>query len=122
MEQWLASPIQRGDQTGSRYVYPTINLDPAVLPAETQRGVYASLVRLDGEVFQGALYFGPRVVKDETHDVLEVYLLDFSGEVRADSVEFLLKKYIRGVLDFPNLDELKKQVAQDIEDVREALV
>lgn len=121
MEQWLQSQIQRGDQTGSRYVYPTINLDPAILPAETARGVYASMVKIDGAVFQGAAYFGPRVVKHETHDVLEIYVLDFSGEITVLAVEFLLKKYIRSVMDFPDLETLKTQVTQDIADVRKAL-
>lgn len=121
MLSWLNSAIQRGDQTGRKYVYPTINLNPAVLPTNTERGVYASLVKLADRQYKGALYFGPRKVKQETNDVLEIYLLDFAGEIKSDAVSFTLVKFIRGVMDFPSLAELRDQVSRDIMDVRKAL-
>lgn len=121
MQTWYFSNIVRGDQTGSRYVYPTINLDPTVLPATTKRGVYASQVKVAGKLYQGATYFGPRLVKKETSDVLEIYLLDYTGEMTAASVMFTMDTFVRGVLDFPSLAALREQVTQDISNVRKAL-
>ena len=121
MNEWYRSVIQQGDQTGSKYVYPTINLDPSVLPAQTKRGVYAGQVKWGEQLYQGALYFGPRVVKQEVNDVLEIYLLDFAGHPAQDTVEFTLAKFLRGVMDFPDLKVLRQQVTRDIEDVRKAL-
>lgn len=121
MPNWYSSAIVRGDQTGSRYVYPTINLDPSILSESIERGVYASLVKLADKTYQGALYFGPRVVKAETNDVLEVYLLDFAGETKVQSVNFTLAKHLRGVMDFPTLEDLRTQVTKDVEAVRKAL-
>ena len=121
MSDWYKSAIQPGDQTGSKYVYPTINLDPSVLPTDTERGVYASHVKWGKQTYQGALYFGPRVVKQETNDVLEIYLLDFAGHKAREAVEFTLAKFLRGVMDFPDLKALREQVTRDIEDVRKAL-
>lgn len=119
--RWFTATVGRGDQTGSRYVYPTINLDPALLPAGQARGVYASKVRLAGQTHSGALYFGPRVIKQETHDVLEIYLLDFEGDVYGRQVEFSLAHFIRPVQDFPTLEALREQVTRDIAAVRKAL-
>ncbi|HCR81478.1 MAG: Riboflavin biosynthesis protein RibF [Candidatus Pacebacteria bacterium GW2011_GWB1_47_8] len=118
MHNWYQSAIQRGDQTGSKHVYPTINLDPSVLPSDTQRGVWASRVKWGKAVYQGALYFGPRVVKGETNDVLEIYLLDFTGHTADKTVEFTLAKFLRGVMDFPDLTNLRQQVTKDIKNVR----
>jgi FAD synthase len=118
---WYTSTISRGDQTGSKYVYPTINLDPAVLPPDTERGVYASLVKLGSDQHHGALYFGPRLVKAETSDVLEIYLLDFAGEITLTEVTFQLVKFLRPVMDFPTLMALRDQVSEDIVKVRKIL-
>lgn len=121
MNSWYSSQIISGDQTGSKYVYPTINLMSDVLPADTKRGVYASLVRLGDQEYQGALFYGPRLVKDETNDVLEIYLLDFTGEINDTEVSFQLVRFLREVKDFSSLSELKKQVTEDIKQVRKAL-
>ncbi|OGJ41055.1 MAG: hypothetical protein A2411_01065 [Candidatus Pacebacteria bacterium RIFOXYC1_FULL_39_21] len=124
--QVYQSTVRHGDQTGSRFVYPTINLDPLVLPQTLKRGVYASLVTIAGRTYAGALYFGPRVVKKEKYDVLEIYLLNFTAgsnefELYDQSVEFSLKKFIRGVLDFAHLADLREQISKDILLVKEAL-
>lgn len=119
--QWFSGTVQRGDKTGSRYVYPTINLDSSILPSELTRGVYAVRVKIDGQTYQGALYFGPRLVKDEQHDVLEMYVLDYKNDVYGRRVEFILKQFIRTVRDFASLEDLKKQITADIEAVRKAL-
>lgn len=118
---WFSATVQRGDQTGSRYVYPTLNFNPDTVPSDLARGVYAARVKIDGAIYQGALYFGPRVVKDEEHDVLEVYVLGYEGDVYHQRVDFSLEQLIRGVRDFASLEDLKKQVTTDIEAVKKAL-
>ncbi|MFH2118202.1 MAG: riboflavin kinase [Candidatus Paceibacterota bacterium] len=117
------STVQRGDQTGRRFIYPTINLNPSVLSKSLKRGVYASRVTIADQTYFGALYFGPRVVKKEKHDVLEIYLLDFTSELElyGQPVEFSLEKFIRGVVDFPHLNDLREQISKDILAVKEAL-
>jgi riboflavin kinase/FMN adenylyltransferase len=83
--------------------------------------VYAANVKIDGRVYQGALYLGPRLVKDEQHDVLEVYVLDYEDEIYGRQVEFILRQFIRPVRDFVSLEDLKKQITADVEAVRKAL-
>ncbi|HEX9817587.1 MAG TPA: riboflavin kinase [Patescibacteria group bacterium] len=119
--QKYTAQVLRGDQIGRQINYPTINLNPLTLPPNLKRGVYASQVWVGGQAYQGALYFGPRVVKNEEFDVLEIYLLDFEGELYEQAVEFTLEKFIRGVMDFPTLEELRLQIKQDILAVKEAL-
>jgi riboflavin kinase/FMN adenylyltransferase len=112
-----SSEVFHGDKSGRTINFPTINLDPLVIPQDTKSGVYACLVEVSGNEFKGALYFGPRLVKSETHNVLEIFLLDFDKEIYGQTVKFCLEKFIRPVLDFASLDELKQQLQKDIEAV-----
>ncbi len=119
--QRYQAQVQAGDQTGRQLSYPTINLNPLLLPQTMKRGVYASWVWVAGRRYQGALYFGPRLVKDEEHDVLEIFLLDFSGELYGEEIEFTVEQYLREPRDFTKLEELGQQIDQDIKGVKEAL-
>lgn len=114
---WLEGRVLKGDQTGRTIGFPTINLLPAILDdriSTLEKGVHAAWVKIDGKLYRGALYFGPRVVKDETNDVLEIHILDFDKEVYGDSVSFQIKEFIRPIMDFESLEDLKDQIAKDI--------
>lgn len=120
MHTWHSSPIYHGDKQGRTISFPTINLDPNIWPADQQPGVYSVEVRI-GEpatAFQGALYYGPRTIQGETHNILEIYLLDFSQQVYGQTASFRLHKFIRPVIHFNSFEEMKPQIAQDVEAVR----
>lgn len=111
--------VQLGDQTGRTIGFRTANLDPFILSSEKlEHGVYVSTVTFAGKQYTGALYYGPRLVKQETHTVLEIHLLDFAGDIYGQNIEFTIGKFIRGVLKFSSLDGLKRQIADDIAAVR----
>jgi riboflavin kinase/FMN adenylyltransferase len=120
-QQWHTAVVRRGDQTGRQLSYPTINLDPSLLNQDLARGVYASWVKINEQLYRGALYFGPRLVKDEEDDVLEIYLLNFDGNLYDQQVSFSLVKHIRPVRNFETSAELKQQINQDVQAVKEIL-
>lgn len=115
------SQVFHGSKEGTKKAYPTINLDPQVLPTNLKKGVYASWVKIDNKVFPGAAYFGPRLVKNEHSDVLEIFVLDFSAQIYGREVEFSLEQYIRGVMDFTDFYLLKEQISKDIKDIKRSL-
>lgn len=118
---WLEGRVLKGDQTGRTIGFPTINLYPSILDdriSTLEKGVHAAWVRIDGKIYKGALYFGPRVVKDETHDVLEIHILDFDKEVYGDTASFQIKEFVRPIMDFESLEELKDQIAKDVASIR----
>jgi riboflavin kinase/FMN adenylyltransferase len=121
VRKFFKSVVIHGSKDGSKNSYPTINLDPNILNNSFEKGVYASWVRVGGDTFPGALYLGPRLVKNESHDVLEIYILDFSAEIYGEEVEFSLEKNIRNVMDFTDFSKLKEQIKRDIENVKEVL-
>ncbi len=121
----FSSPIFSGSKLGRTIGFPTLNLDPQVFPAGKQPGVYACLVWFTPATSPtkptstttshlGALYFGPRLINNETFNVLEVFVLDFNQDVYDKIATIQLKDFIRPPLDFNSFEEMKTQLEQDV--------
>lgn len=120
---FLSAVVEHGDRHGRTIGYPTINLDPTLWPEALEPGVYASYVTLDEKSYLGALYFGPRSIKGETKSVLEINLLDFTGDVYGQTVRVEIGEFIRAPIGYkPNQHdetELQQQINKDISTIRE---
>lgn len=110
---WLKAKVIKGKQIGRTLGLPTINLDNPSLLSGQNEGVYACLVKIDNNIHQGLLYYGPRLILNEKENILEIYLFDFDKDIYGQEVLFLVKDYIREVQNFPDFDAFKKQLASD---------
>lgn len=115
---WLTGKVQRGQQLGGKLGFPTINLDPTLLPATLTHGVYAAEVEYADKIYLSAAHFGPRKTLGEWKPTLEFHLLDFDQHIPGAIVRFRLLEAIRSTLRFESLDELKAQLKNDVETVR----
>lgn len=111
---WYESNVLKGNKQGRIIGYPTLNLDPLVLPGNFKKGVYASLLKYNGKVYKAALFFGPRTMFNESKNVLEIYVLDFSEEIYNKTVSFQIRNYIREVYNIASFESLKAQIKKDI--------
>ena len=120
---WISGVVLHGDQTGRTIDFPSLNLEPSLWPRnlQTKPGVYAAQVRIGKNKYLGALYYGPRLVKGETHNVLEIHVLDFAKDVYDQIVEFRVGKFVRPPMDFGSLASLKEQLASDVSIVKTTL-
>ena len=116
---WYRATVLQGQKTGRIIGFPTINLEASTIPDKTQTGVYSSIVKYAGTTYKGALYYGPRLVKNETKNVLEIHILDFNKEIYGEEIEFKLSRFIRVVQNFSGLEDLKHQLQIDISTVRQ---
>jgi riboflavin kinase/FMN adenylyltransferase len=76
-------------------------------------------VNIDGSVYQGAANVGLRpTVGDLVKPILEVHLLDFTGDLygRRIEVEFVTK--IRDEKKFTSLDKLVEGIQRDVKQIR----
>ena len=109
--------VVHGDERGRQIGFPTANVEvPATqcLPAD---GVYAGVARLaNGSTHQCAINLGrrPTFVEHADHSLLEVHLLDFSGDLYGERVQVTFTKFLRSERKFDGLDALKAQLAVDI--------
>ncbi|MEM6929979.1 MAG: bifunctional riboflavin kinase/FAD synthetase [Myxococcota bacterium] len=115
--------VVAGDQRGRTIGFPTANLRQ-VEGLPPARGVYATRAWLDGEARPSVANLGVRPTvdgEDAEQVVLEVHLLDFTGDLygRTITVEFV--DFIRGERAFDGLGSLKDQIARDAEAARARL-
>lgn len=105
-----------GDARGRTIGFPTANLD---LHHELRppRGVYGVRVALDGRAWFGLANIGVRPTFEETapRELLEVHLLDFSGDLYGRDLEVTFLVRLRGEQRFDGVEALKVQIAADRE-------
>ncbi len=111
---WYNAKVLPGSKEGRSIGFPTVNLDPNILVDSFKEGIYASRVKYDGKIYLGALYLGPRLVKEEKNIILEIHILNFKKEIYGEEIEFEVGKYIREIMDFKTMEELKSQIEKDI--------
>lgn len=118
---WYEGIVVEGDKIGRTIGFPTLNLDNPSIYNSQKEGVYSCIVKIKSELYKGALYYGPRLVRGETRPVLEIFVMNFSEAIYGETVSFLPIKFIRGVLKFDSFEKLKEQLHKDIEDSQKSL-
>lgn len=107
-----------GEQLGRRLGYPTLNLArsaPLVMPPD---GVYAGSAETPFGTFAAAVSIGLRPTVGGRHRTIEAYLIDYPGDdLYGRSVELALLHRLRDEMSFPTLDDLRAQMARDVERV-----
>jgi riboflavin kinase/FMN adenylyltransferase len=107
----ITGPVVAGKKTGQKLGFPTVNVQPApekLLPLD---GVYRGTVNWTGHSRAGAIFCGHRLV--------EVHILDFTGDLYGHSVTIEFQDRLRGVEKFPDEVALKKAIAADVAKVRD---
>jgi len=111
--------VVRGDQRGRTIGFPTANLDceSVLLPAD---GVYAVVMRVDGDLHRGVANLGVRPTFAAGRSV-EAHLFDFDGDLYDRDARVGFVKRIRGERKFDGIEALKAQIATDAAAARQAL-
>ncbi|MDO8955106.1 MAG: bifunctional riboflavin kinase/FAD synthetase [Gammaproteobacteria bacterium] len=110
----ISGYVQHGDKRGRLLGFPTLNLR-LIKPMAVQ-GVY--LVQAKGignEVRFGVANVGRRPTVDGKVQLLEVYLLDFSGDCYGKLIEVEFLDLIRLEQKFSSIEALKQQIAIDVQ-------
>ena len=114
--------VVRGEQRGRDLGFPTANLSidatEKLLPPS---GIYAVRGVLKRGVFPGALHLGPRPTFQGSPPSIELYLLDFDGEIYGEEVRVDFIRLLRPVRAFGSVASLVRQMERDVAEVRRAL-
>ena len=117
----IEGEVIHGDKRGRTIGVPTLNvaLGDYVRPAY---GVYATRTRLaDGRIVDGVASLGVRPMFQLETPLLEVWLLDFEGDLYGRTVETELVAFLRGEARFDGLEALKAQIDLDAARARDIL-
>lgn len=108
----VVGTVVGGAQRGTGMGFPTANV---VLPKSVvlAHGIYATFVTVAGKRHQGAAYLGTRPTFDNGPPVLEVFLLDFDGNLYGREIEIAFVDFIRSDRRFESMEALTVQIAAD---------
>ena len=109
-----------GKSRGSALGIPTANIKPdkELLP---DRGVYAVIVDLEGKRHQGVLNIGFNPTFCDKELSIEVYLLDFTGNIYGEKLNVLFVDRLRDEVKFDKPEQLVQQIKSDIDQARDIL-
>ena len=110
----ISGKVSHGDKKGRAIGFPTINigirrrLSPVL-------GVFNVLVEINKETYHGVCNVGKRPTVGGEKTLLEVYIFDFNREIYGERVAIVFKQKSREEMKFDSLEELKQQIAKDVE-------
>lgn len=116
----VSGKVIGGAKRGAGLGFPTANI-PLAKGTALAHGIYAVFVHVHGERFEGAAYLGTRPTFDNGDPILEVFLLDFDGDLYGREIEIEFIDYIRGDRRFETVEGLKGQMDKDVARARQSL-
>ena len=110
-----------GAGRGMELGFPTANLEIDSQQALPLDGVYATWAYIDDSAYQSMTNIGRRPTFDAGERTVEVYFLDYHGDLYDQELRIDIIERLRGEERFNTADELKKQVAEDVKQGRAIL-
>lgn len=111
----MMGPVVHGRANGRRHGMPTANLGFGPEKLLPPLGVYGGVARAAGQRVLGMTNVGRRPSADDLDQVtVETLLLDFAGDLYGEKLILELRTYIRPVMKFDDLDQVRQQIDRDI--------
>lgn len=107
-----------GNRLGRRIGFPTANIDMKEYP-DVVNGVYRSRVVVDGTPYLAITNIGVRPSVDGKRRLLETHLIGYRGLLYGLRLRVELFEKIRDEKRFESVEELRLQIAKDLETVKE---
>ena len=111
----LQGRVVPGTGRGVKLGFPTANLGIDQEQALPPDGVYISQARIDNQVYSSVTNIGKRPTFGSNERTVEVYLFDYHSDLYGRELEIDILERLRGEKKFNTAEELKKQIAEDVE-------
>ena len=118
---FISGAVIHGEKRGRELGFPTANirLDPS---CALKHGIYAVRADIDGRRVDGVASFGTRPMFDDGAPLLEIFLLDFEGDLYGKTLDVAFIGWIRHEQKFPSIEALKKNMIADVAQARASLL
>jgi len=116
---YLEGVVEKGAGRGRTIGIPTINIQPREF-VQPRVGVYVSETEIGGLKFRSVSNLGVSPTFGPDLEIkLETHIFDFDENVYGQSVRVELLQYLRDEKKFASVDELKAQIAIDMQKARD---
>lgn len=111
----IKGKIIHGESMGKKQGYPTANLSSEVLKDNNiSKGVYIANILLENKKYYGILVIGVPGIKIQKDGKVEVYLLDYRGDLYGKEIRIKPINKIRSLVTFKDNKDLLKRIKEDI--------
>ena len=108
------SKVIDGDRRGRTIGFPTANQKYPEELVRLRFGVYKTIVTVDGVQYEGITDIGIRPTFKSDYVISETYIKNFSSDIYGKEITITPVKFLRDEKRFYSLEELKKQILEDI--------
>jgi len=115
----LSGTLVRGKGRGKSLGYPTLNLEIPARKLLPQDGVYSAGVQLEGKIYVGMMYVGPKPTFDDYTRSVEVHVFGLQKDVSDLSLELFVESWVREPKKFAHPEHLKDQLKSDEKRIKE---
>ncbi|MBP7652005.1 bifunctional riboflavin kinase/FAD synthetase [Candidatus Dependentiae bacterium] len=105
--------VKKGKRLGRTIGFPTINIDYPENIIQLS-GVYESSIIIRGKLYKSISHIGEIPTFNESKKVIETFVMDFNETVYDEKVTVFPERFIRKIIKFNSIDELKKQIIIDV--------
>lgn len=112
----IMGTVEKGEQLGTGFGYPTINLKPIeIRKLYPAIGVYITQVKYAHNMFWGLTNVGtrPTIDKNNRQKNIETHILDFNEHIYEQKFELFFIQKIRNEIEFKSIDDLIEQIKKD---------
>jgi riboflavin kinase/FMN adenylyltransferase len=111
----FSGTVIRGQGIGKSLGYPTANIQiKSTFKLIPESGIYAIKAILGNKTYDALLYIGKRpTIQTYNNKTIEVHILDFNKEIYGDKLTVEFVDFIRGDIEFENVEKLKEQMKKD---------
>ena len=114
----ISGVVEHGNAIGAKLGFPTANIRLCSAKQLPANGVYSVVAQVNGVEYKALANIGTNPTVGNDHVSLEVHLLDFKGNLYDQPLTISFLSFLRKEKKFDSLEELKKQITEDI---REAI-
>lgn len=112
---FVQGEVEHGRHTGRTYGFPTANVTFPEGKFLLREGVYLGETSAGGRRYRSIINFGARPTFGVTEKKVEAYLKDFQGDLYGQTVEIYPERFLRPIVKFSSVEELKNQLKKDLE-------
>ena len=117
----LQGKVVTGAGRGVGLGFPTANLEISSERALPPDGVYASRAYINGKTYQSMTNVGKCPTFGGGERTVEAYIVDYQGDLYGQELKIDIVARIRDEKKFDTVEELKKQVAEDVRQGKDIL-
>jgi riboflavin kinase/FMN adenylyltransferase len=110
----LEGKVVVGDQRGRTLGFPTANIKVQREQAMPKDGIYVTVTHAQGKQLHSVTNIGVRPTFDGLKHLIETYIMDFNGNLYGKKIKIDLIARLRDEMKFQNVQELIKQMDEDV--------